>query len=216
MKNSISVVIPTYNRENFIERATRSVLEATSPEDEVLVIDDGSIDNTSAVVQQFGDSIRYVRIENSGPGAARNVGMRIARNPLVAFLDSDDRWVSDKLELQRTVMEEFPFLVFCFGNMFATFRGGKIEHDLLRYHRHNHRIGSDLAPLLTDALGTGIPYSSFAPLPEGRADFEVYIGDLYPVVMEAHYVHSNTVLNSKRTSGTGSFLPRRYSHYGGL
>src|ERR1019366_10044964 len=116
LKNSVSVIIPTYNRSGLIARAIKSVLAAMSPGDEVLVIDDGSTDDTAAVVRSFGDAIRYIRIENSGPGAARNLGIRLAECPLVAFLDSDDEWLPDKMELQRKVMERFPEVVFCFSN----------------------------------------------------------------------------------------------------
>jgi glycosyltransferase involved in cell wall biosynthesis len=201
MKNSVSVVIPTFNRSRLLPRAIQSALAAMSPGDEILVIDDGSTDDTPASVQQFDRTIRYVRIENSGPGAARNVGIRMARCPYVAFLDSDDQWVADKLELQRNVMAAFPSVVFSFGNMFATLSSGEVQHDLHSDWRTHPRIGSDSAPLLTEILGPGAPYSSFARLPQGRADFNVHVGDMYAAELEAHYVHSDAVMVRRELAG---------------
>jgi glycosyltransferase involved in cell wall biosynthesis len=207
MNNRVSVVIPTYNRADLVPRAIRSVLAATSPGDEVLVVDDGSTDDTAAVVRQFGDPVRYVRIENSGPGAARNVGIRMARNPFLTFLDSDDTWVADKLELQRAVMERFPSVVFCFGNMLSTLLSGEIFHDVLSDWRPHPRIGSDTAPRLTEALGPPVRYSSFASLPSGRADFDVHVGDMYLAEMEACYVVSDTVMVNKELAGDAFRYP---------
>jgi glycosyltransferase involved in cell wall biosynthesis len=201
MDNRVSVVIPTYNRSGLVTRAIDSVLAATSGEDEVIVVDDGSTDDTASAVRRFGDAVRYVRIDNAGPGAARNVGIRMARSPLVAFLDSDDTWMPDKVELQRGVMAAFPSLLFCFGNMQATFPGGEVHHDLLSLWRSHARIGSDWAPCLSEALGPGVRYSSFARLPEGRADFDVHFGNVYAAEMDVHYVCSDAVMVRKELAG---------------
>lgn len=177
MNSGVSVIIPTYNLSRLLTRAIRSALAATSPEDEVLVIDDASTDDTPAVVQTFGDAIRYVRIpENAGRCAARNLGIHLAERPLVAFLDHDDEWLPDKLALQRKVMERFPQAVFCFTNLLAKLPSGEIVHDVLSYWRKDPRVGcSDSPQHLTAFLGRGCLFSSIAALPEGRADFEVLV-----------------------------------------
>lgn len=210
MNDSVSVVIPTYNRSDLVHRAVRSVLAATAPGDEVIVVDDGSTDDTGEVVRRFGDPVRYVRIENSGPAAARNVGIGLARNPLLAFLDSDDEWFADKLELQRRVLERFPEVVFCFGNIYSSRPSGKIIHDVLHNDWRNHvRIGSDTAPVLRDTLGPAVRYSSFAKLPDGRTDFDVYVGDMYAAEMEACYIVSDTVLVRRDRAGAAMRYPEQ-------
>ena len=202
MDHRVSIIIPTYNRSALIGRAIRSALAAVSPGDEILVIDDGSTDDTAEALRAFGDAIRYVRIQNSGPGAARNEGIRIAQCPLVAFLDSDDEWLPGKLELQRQVMRRFPQVVLSFSNVMSKRPNGRIGHDQLSLWRSDIRVGSDHAPAhLSGFLGPGIPYSSFARLPEGRPDFNVHVGDMYFPQMEVLYVYGGTVLVRKELAG---------------
>lgn len=102
----VSVVIPTYNRGYCIERAVRSVLDSTWKNLEVIVVDDGSTDDTERIVKGIADlRIRYIRIEeNHGANHARNVGVKNAKGNYIAFNDSDDEWLSDKLEKQMRVM----------------------------------------------------------------------------------------------------------------
>jgi len=98
----VSVIIPTYNRANLIGRAIRSILCQTYAEYEIIVVDDGSNDNTRDVVESFRDDrIQYIRHrENRGNGAALNTGIKVARCDYIAFQDSDDEWLSEKLEKQ--------------------------------------------------------------------------------------------------------------------
>lgn len=101
MSNStVSVVIPTYNYGRFIGEALRSVLAQTLPPHEVIVVDDGSTDETAEVVAEFGEKVRYIRQGNAGVGAARNNGAKHASGGYVAFLDADDYWEKTKLEKQ--------------------------------------------------------------------------------------------------------------------
>lgn len=93
----ISAVIPTYNRAGLIGRAIRSVLEQSRPPQEIIVVDDGSTDETSAAVHQFGDRVRYVHQSNRGSAAARHHGITEATYEWVALLDSDDVWTPDHL-----------------------------------------------------------------------------------------------------------------------
>jgi glycosyltransferase involved in cell wall biosynthesis len=98
---SISVVIPAYNREHTVLAAIRSVLWQTLPPTEVIVVDDGSTDGTAAVVEGLADpKVRLVRQANGGISAARNTGIESATGEWVAFQDSDDEWLSTKLERQ--------------------------------------------------------------------------------------------------------------------
>lgn len=102
----VSVVIPTYNRGYCIERAVRSVLQQTYQNLEVIVVDDGSTDNTSSVIERIKDSrLSYIRVKgNKGANHARNVGIEASKGAYIAFNDSDDEWLPEKLEKQMNLM----------------------------------------------------------------------------------------------------------------
>jgi glycosyltransferase involved in cell wall biosynthesis len=101
----VTAAIPTYNRAKLLPDALESVFAQTRPPDEVLVVDDGSTDETQELLGRYGDRIRVVRQANGGRSAARNRAVTEARGELLSFLDSDDRWLPDKLERQVPVLE---------------------------------------------------------------------------------------------------------------
>lgn len=94
----MSAVIPTYNRAQYIPETIESVLGQTYENIEILVIDDGSTDDTASVVRHFGSRVRYVWQKNGERGVARNHGLRLANGEFISFLDSDDLWVPRKVE----------------------------------------------------------------------------------------------------------------------
>ena len=96
--SAVSVVIPTYNRAHLLPRAITSAIAAIAPGDEILVVDDGSTDRTAEAVAPYGDRVRFIPAPHGGAGPTRNRGIREARCPLVAFLDSDDEWLPAFLE----------------------------------------------------------------------------------------------------------------------
>ena len=102
----IAAIIPTYNRAGLVERAIASVLAQTSPPAEVIVVDDGSTDDTNTTIAQFGDQVRYIAQTNAGVSAARNVGAGTASGDWLAFLDSDDTWRPDHLERVATAIDK--------------------------------------------------------------------------------------------------------------
>jgi len=106
----VSVIIPTYNRALLIRRAIASVLRQTYQDFEIIVIDDCSDDNTHVMVENFKDKrIRYIKhLENKGSAAARNTGIKIAQGEYIAFQDSDDEWLPEKLERQMNVFNNAP------------------------------------------------------------------------------------------------------------
>jgi teichuronic acid biosynthesis glycosyltransferase TuaG len=116
----VSVVMPAFNTERYIAQAIRSVLGQTYPHWELIIVDDGSTDNTAGVVRTFKDPrIRYLFQSNAGQSAARNVAVRASNGPLLAFLDSDDLWMSNKLELQmKALIETKADLIYSNGFVF--------------------------------------------------------------------------------------------------
>lgn len=100
MKPSVSVIIPTFNYGRFIGEAIESVIAQAYPIDEIIVIDDGSIDETMRFVEPYSKNIRYIRQEKAGVCAARNKGIENSTGDLIAFLDADDTWLPYKIERQ--------------------------------------------------------------------------------------------------------------------
>jgi glycosyltransferase involved in cell wall biosynthesis len=104
--DSLSVVIPTYNRAALLPAAIASVRAQAHPALELIVVDDGSTDETAEIVRARGDVDLYVRQENAGPAAARNAGIRRAHGEWIGFLDSDDLWTPDALRLHAQAVAE--------------------------------------------------------------------------------------------------------------
>jgi glycosyltransferase involved in cell wall biosynthesis len=190
----VSVIIPTYNRARFILRSLDSVLAAVKPNDEVIVVDDGSTDNTREALEPYLDRIRYVVGPHRGVGAARNCGIAHARNPLLAFNDSDDEWFADKLLLQRTFMQARPDVLFCFSDLGLRAEDGTESHHGLYGWHLDPRSWNEI-------LGPGVAYSSIAPPPAGYKDFNVHIGDLYPAMLRCNYVAAQSSMIRREPAG---------------
>ncbi|MDR5708499.1 MAG: glycosyltransferase family 2 protein, partial [Armatimonadota bacterium] len=115
MSPTVSLVIPAHNAEAYLREALDSVFAQTRPPDEVIVVDDGSLDRTPEIAASYGDRVRLVRQPNRGEAAARNTGVRVAQGELIAFLDADDAWLPGYLTSQLRVYETSGgnCLVFC-------------------------------------------------------------------------------------------------------
>lgn len=109
----VSCIVPVFNGERFLAEALESILRQTRPPDEIIVVDDGSRDDSGGIARGFGDAIRYMRQDNAGPAAARNAGVALAGGDFLAFLDADDVWLPAKLERQLARFAERPELEFC-------------------------------------------------------------------------------------------------------
>ena len=104
----VSVIIPTYNRENFVVKAIDSVLCQEFKDYEIIVVDDGSTDNTKKNLKRYGDKIKYIYQDNSGVSVSRNTGIKYSTGEWLAFLDSDDEWMPDYLLTQIEKANENP------------------------------------------------------------------------------------------------------------
>jgi len=164
------------------------------PGDELIVIDDGSEDETPNVLGDFGDRITVIQGGHGGSGRARNLGIEQARNELVAFLDDDDIWLPNKLKIQRTFMERRPDVLFCFTNFEVEYRDGTVQPRYLSQWDRDHATWEE-------AFGPGFKYSSVAPLPDEISDFRVYEGDLYGLQLTGFYVLTDTLVARRKEAG---------------
>jgi glycosyltransferase involved in cell wall biosynthesis len=105
---TVAVILPTYNRARYVREAIDSVLRLLEPPDEVIVVDDGSTDDTQAVLAGYGDAIRVVTKENGGASSARNAGAAVATADWLTFLDSDDLWLPQRMAILRQDLAEAP------------------------------------------------------------------------------------------------------------
>ncbi|MCO4100704.1 MAG: glycosyltransferase family 2 protein [Gemmatimonas sp.] len=127
----ISVIIPAFNNGAYIAEAVQSVLSQTVRADEIIVVDDGSVDNTESVVRSIADPrVQYHWHPNSGVSSARNFGLDVATGSYIAFLDADDRWRPSMLEQQLQLLTSEDDIVCCFANFvrFLNDTGEELPH----------------------------------------------------------------------------------------
>jgi len=194
MKNDrdlVSVIIPTYNRAQLCKSAVESALSQTHGNVEVLVIDDGSTDNTREVISGIDNRVKYLYQANAGVSAARNTGLMAATGDYVAFLDSDDAWLPWKLEAQLSVFKSFPDAGMVWTNMKAVDENGAVLHESfleLMYggykdfdretHFRENRLLSDV----------------WDECPSVFADKKCYTGNIFSRMFLGSLVHTSTVL----------------------
>jgi glycosyltransferase involved in cell wall biosynthesis len=124
---SVSVIIPTYNRASWLIDAIDSVLNQTFQDFELIIVDDGSTDGTHEIVAQYGKRIQYFYQSNRGPASARNLGIKKAKADLITFLDSDDRWLKQKLQTQVDLIQKYPDIKICYTDEIWIRRGIRVN-----------------------------------------------------------------------------------------
>lgn len=142
---NFSVVIPTFNRAHTLARAIDSVISQTHQAIEIIVVDDGSTDNTIDLLRQWPE-IKVIKQSNQGVSAARNTGIESAQGEWVAFLDSDDEWLPEKLKLQRTLIQQNSTFNICHGNELWV-RDGQPLKQLKKHHKQGGHIFEQCLPL---------------------------------------------------------------------
>lgn len=187
----VSVLIPTYNRDYILGAAIESVLSQTYRPIEVIVVDDGSTDNTRALVGKFGPEVRYIYQENAGLAPARNTGLAAARGEFVAFQDSDDLWVPWKLQVQVAIMRRRPEVGLVWTDMTAIDPQGKVlrERHLRTMYSAYQAIDPDDTFPYAGVVGDVSPE---APPEIRAATFRV--GDIFSAMVFGNLVHPPTAL----------------------
>lgn len=143
---SVSVIIPSYNRAHTLSRAIDSVLEQTLPADEILIVDDGSTDDTHDLITQKYPQCRYLQQPNLGVSAARNLGIQSAHSDWIALLDSDDAWLPGKLAIQITELEQQPDIRICHTDE-IWIRNGRRVNQMNKHAKYGGSIFKRCLPL---------------------------------------------------------------------
>ena len=197
---SVSIIIPTYNRAYLICEAIDSILNQIYQDIEIIVVDDGSTDNTAEVLQRYKDKITYIKQENEGPGDARNRGIAEASGKYIAFLDSDDIWFEFKLEVQVDILEKLTDVGFLFSD-FCIIKDVKenIPFGLRQWHKQ-------IKPW-NEIFSKSTRYSSLntnMAIPEN--DFDIFLGNLYyPLMFESYVWPSGAVVRHECIDYTMKF-----------
>jgi glycosyltransferase involved in cell wall biosynthesis len=149
---NVTAAITTYNRASFLAGALESAFAQRRPPDEVLVVDDGSTDETPDVLARYRGRIRVVSQPNGGRSAARNRALEETRTQLLSFLDSDDRWLPNKLECQVGLLEEHPRVAMVHGHVDVIGGDGRLLHEETARHHE----------LFNEAHRNGVSYAGYA------------------------------------------------------
>lgn len=165
----VSVIIPAYNAEQYIAETLASVENQTLKDIEIIVIDDGSKDNTAATVKAF-PSVRYVRKTNGGVSAARNHGASLAHGEFLAFLDADDIWHPDKLRQQVQALSQHPECNLCRTHITTKSENLQQFHQAINSSSTEYDIESDLAASFLE------PYFTTSTVMVRRAAFDLVGG----------------------------------------
>ncbi|RXH54597.1 glycosyltransferase family 2 protein [Granulicella sibirica] len=188
----VSIVVPTYNRAYCIRKTLDSVVAQTHTNWEVLLVDDGSTDNTCALIAEaYGAEprIRYIHQANAGVSHARNTGIRAAQGDCIAFLDSDDVWKPWKLKAQIACLERFPEIGMVWTNMEAVDPEGHLfdpRHLAAMYSAYSF---FEMDTLFEKSMPVG-EVTQGVPDPTAR----LYRGDIYTSMIMGNLVHTSTVL----------------------
>ncbi|MCK5091435.1 MAG: glycosyltransferase family 2 protein, partial [Gammaproteobacteria bacterium] len=183
---SVSIIIPTYNRAAFLKNALNSVYRQTYQDFEVIVIDDGSTDNTEEVAKSF-KGIIYIKQENSGLNASRNRAIKLAKGEFIALLDDDDWWMDFKLKLQVNILKKIPNTSFVYSDFIINKPSGtNINSGLSTWYEEEN---------WKDIFDQNIELSSSdISITPGKKVRNIYIGDLYHPSLFDPYVLPATAL----------------------
>jgi len=141
--SNISIVIPTYNYAAYLPRAIHSVMTQKAPEDELIIIDDGSTDETSVILSHLKNqypSIQCYTQDNQGPGAARNQGIRLAKKEYIFFLDADDELLENALHIFRKAIENSPEGKVFYAGHCSRELGGKTRTHQMAVIKENNKL----------------------------------------------------------------------------
>jgi glycosyltransferase involved in cell wall biosynthesis len=196
----VSVIVPTYNRARLVCATLESVFAQSYQDFEIIVVDDGSTDDTAAAVAAYGDRVRYLRQANRGVNPARNCGIAAARGEFIALADSDDLWEPWKLATQVKLLETYPAVGFVFSDFFILKGDASAPNGIASWHgvsREWREIYDEYQQYSSLTLEVG---------PGG--DFAVYRGDIYErSLYEPMVLPSTALMRRAALQATGLAFP---------
>jgi glycosyltransferase involved in cell wall biosynthesis len=189
--SSVSVVIPVHNAEETIAESIRSILEQTVHPDEIVVVDDGSTDNTAAILAGFGNALTCIRQTNGGLASARHAGIAAAKGDLIALMDADDICEPNRLAVQVEYLSRFPDVVFC-ATDFSSFDA---------YGRNSERYAHIYYDELKHGARDIFPCQETFDLPDQESMLELqgqslvtYRGSVYDRIALGNFMHPPTAM----------------------
>ncbi len=202
----VSVIIPCYNRADIVSETIDSVLAQSHSNFEIILIDDGSTDNTREVISSYDDRrIRYFYKFNGGLSAARNSGLSAARGEFIAFLDSDDVWASWKLAAQFEIFRRHPEVGLVWSDMSTFASAGEI---LAERHLRTYYSAYDIVDFDSAHLPAGTLSDLISDAPSALADCPYYIADVFHHMFSGNLVHPSTaIVRRERLRKSGPFEP---------
>jgi len=202
----VSVIIPSYNCAPYLPDAISSVLQQSYKNLEIIIVDDGSTDNTEKTVETFLGRIEYIKQVNQGVSAARNTGMKMATGDLVAFLDADDTWFPEKIAVQLEIFNRHPDIAGIFSDFALCDKNGKVTHEgfvTREYHIFNYykytweRIFPNHEKVTLTTNGNSTPFS-------------VFYGDVFQSLYVGNFIKTSSFIIKREVPGTvGYFTPER-------
>ena len=176
---SVSVIIPTYNRAELVRETIDSALSQSYTDREIIVIDDGSTDDTEQRLQRYGKAITYIRQDNRGLNAARNRALDVATGEYIALLDSDDLWLDFKLQLETEILDAYPDAGFVFSDFFILKPDGRRKpHGLHTWYAEP----PDWQEMYTRSVAFS-PKTDYTSTALGKPAVDLYFGDIYHASM---------------------------------
>jgi len=192
---SVSVIIPTYNRARWLPETVASILGQTRPPAEVIIVDDGSSDDTASACAAFPQPVRYVRQPNAGVSAARNRGIAESSGHWIAFADSDDVWVSTKLEVQLAALEMSSSSRWTASDcQVIDLTGSTVSGE--QGFRRTFPLFTDLGVTPEELFGRTLQREELEVNGERHV---VYSGDVYGLLFHGNFVLPSTAIVSRET-----------------
>ncbi len=209
----VSVLIPTYNCAQFIGEAIESVLAQSFTDYEIVVVDDGSTDNTEQVVSNY-QKVRYIKLTHAGVSVTRNAAIEAARGEIVVFLDADDMWDSSKLEKQVKYLDENPdcMLVFTLAENFydeASGPMGERQRELLNASLERCIITCAIRRSVFEKCGafrTDYPHGEDTQFMYRLNVSGISLNHLIPEVLYKRRIHSKNISLTHKSSGINRMM----------
>ena len=210
----VSIIIPTYNRQSWIKEALESVLCQSYSHYELIVVDDGSCDNTSNFLRSLDTPARYFFQSNQGPSAARNKGLDLSRGEWIAFLDSDDLWKPEKLKKQMEVLQKEPRFKVCYTDE-IWIRNGQFVNPRKRHAKVSGWIYPHCLPLCIISPSSVIIHRSvFEEV--GRFDTKLPVAEDYDLWLRISSHYEIKLLSQKLVVKRGGHLDQLSKRYWGI